>query len=104
MNRRVIGLNVRIHGLPGGEPSGFEPNINSLGEFVERGGKKFGPANEHERIYGGRWETVGVRGNSAATASAAILPAMTEQEIADFFAKAAKPRLLDLLRLKVRHV
>src|SRR3984957_17737371 len=29
---------------------------------------------------------------------------MTEQQIVDFFAKAAKPRLLDLLKLKVRHV
>jgi hypothetical protein len=29
---------------------------------------------------------------------------MTEQEIVDLFAKAAKPRLMDLLKLKVRHV
>jgi hypothetical protein len=29
---------------------------------------------------------------------------VTEQEIVDFFAKAAKPRLLDLLKLKIRHV
>jgi len=29
---------------------------------------------------------------------------VTEQQIVDFFAKAAKPRLLDLLKLKVRHV
>jgi hypothetical protein len=31
-------------------------------------------------------------------------PAMTEQEIVDLFAKAAKPRLMELLKLKVRHV
>jgi hypothetical protein len=37
-------------------------------------------------------------------ASTAILPAMTEQEIVDLFAKAAKPRLMDLLKLKIRHV
>ena len=29
---------------------------------------------------------------------------MTEQEIVDLFAKAAKPRLMDLLKLKIRHV
>lgn len=29
---------------------------------------------------------------------------VTEQEIVDLFAKAAKPRLMDLLKLKVRHV
>jgi hypothetical protein len=29
---------------------------------------------------------------------------MTEQEIVDLFARAAKPRLMDLLKLKVRHV
>jgi len=29
---------------------------------------------------------------------------MTEQAIVDMFAKAAKPRLMDLLKLKVRHV
>lgn len=29
---------------------------------------------------------------------------MTEQAIVDLFAKAAKPRLMDLLKLKVRHV
>ena len=29
---------------------------------------------------------------------------VTDQEIVDFFAKAAKPRLMDLLKLKVRHV
>jgi hypothetical protein len=29
---------------------------------------------------------------------------MTEQEIVDYFAKAAKPRLMELLRLKVRHI
>ena len=29
---------------------------------------------------------------------------MTEQQIVDLFAKAAKPRLMDLLKLKVRHV
>ena len=29
---------------------------------------------------------------------------MTEQEIVDLFAKVAKPRLMDLLKLKVRHV
>jgi hypothetical protein len=30
--------------------------------------------------------------------------AMTEQKIVDLFAKVAKPRLMDLLKLKVRHV
>ena len=40
----------------------------------------------------------------AVTHYPAILPAMTEQEIVDFFAKAARPRLMDLLRLKIRHV
>jgi hypothetical protein len=30
--------------------------------------------------------------------------AVTEQQIVDSFAKAAKPRLMDLLKLKVRHV
>jgi hypothetical protein len=29
---------------------------------------------------------------------------VTEQEIVDLFAKAAKPRLMDLLKLKIRHV
>lgn len=29
---------------------------------------------------------------------------MTDQEIVDLFAKAAKPRLMDLLKLKIRHV
>jgi hypothetical protein len=29
---------------------------------------------------------------------------VTDQEIVDSFAKAAKPRLMDLLRLKVRHI
>jgi len=29
---------------------------------------------------------------------------MTDQEIADYFAQAAQPRLMDLLKLKVRHV
>jgi hypothetical protein len=29
---------------------------------------------------------------------------VTEQEIVDLFAKVAKPRLIDLLKLKVRHV
>jgi hypothetical protein len=29
---------------------------------------------------------------------------VTEQEIVDLFAKAAKPRLMDLLKVKVRHV
>jgi hypothetical protein len=29
---------------------------------------------------------------------------VTEQETVDLFAKAAKPRLMDLLKLKVRHV
>ena len=29
---------------------------------------------------------------------------MTEQQIVDLFAKIAKPRLMDLLKLKVRHV
>jgi hypothetical protein len=29
---------------------------------------------------------------------------VTDQEIVDVFAKAAKPRLMDLLKLKVRHV
>src|ERR1700733_5957157 len=38
------------------------------------------------------------------TSLAAILPAMTEQKTVDLFAKAAKPRLLDLLKLKVRHI
>jgi hypothetical protein len=37
-------------------------------------------------------------------ASADILSAMTEQAMVDHFAKLAKPRLMDLLRLKVRHV
>lgn len=30
--------------------------------------------------------------------------AVTEQQIVDLFAKAAKPRLMDLLKLKIRHV
>ena len=29
---------------------------------------------------------------------------VTDQEIVDSFAKAAKPRLMDLLKLKIRHV
>jgi hypothetical protein len=29
---------------------------------------------------------------------------MTEQEIVDLFARVAKPRLMDLLKLKIRHV
>jgi len=29
---------------------------------------------------------------------------VTEQEIVDFFTKVAKPRLIDLLKLKVRHI
>jgi len=29
---------------------------------------------------------------------------MTDQEIVDLFAKVAKPRLMDLLKLKIRHV
>ena len=29
---------------------------------------------------------------------------MTDQQIVDLFAKAAKPRLMDLLKLKIRHV
>ena len=29
---------------------------------------------------------------------------MTEQAIVDYFAKAAKPRLMELLRLRVRHI
>ncbi len=37
-------------------------------------------------------------------APAAILPGDDEQHIVDLFAKVAKPRLMDLLKLKVRHV
>jgi hypothetical protein len=40
---------------------------------------------------------------ASATASAAILPAMTEQAMVDHIAKVAKPRLIELLKLKVRH-
>ena len=29
---------------------------------------------------------------------------MTEQAMADYFAKAAKPRLMELLKLKIRHI
>jgi hypothetical protein len=39
-----------------------------------------------------------------ADASADILSAMTEQAMVDHFAKLAKPRLVDLLKLKVRHI
>jgi hypothetical protein len=35
---------------------------------------------------------------------AAILPAMTKQAMVDLFAKLAQPRLMELLKLKVRHV
>jgi hypothetical protein len=45
-----------------------------------------------------------IRSVPATTVPAAILPAMTEQEIVDLFAKAAKPRLMDLLKMKIRHV
>jgi hypothetical protein len=38
------------------------------------------------------------------TASAAILPAMTEQAMVDHIAKVAKLRLLELLKLKMRHI
>ena len=39
-----------------------------------------------------------------ADASAGVLLAMTEQAMVDHFAKLAKPRLMDLLKLKIRHV
>lgn len=36
--------------------------------------------------------------------SVAIIPAMTDQAMVDHFAKAAKPRLIELLKVNVRHV
>jgi hypothetical protein len=40
----------------------------------------------------------------AQTPGDAVLPAMTEQEIVELFAKVVKPGLMDLLKLKIRHV
>jgi hypothetical protein len=50
----------------------------------------------------------GIHLTSAAIAKCIVLgcytSAVNEQQIVDFFARAAKPRLLDLLKLKIRHV
>jgi hypothetical protein len=48
--------------------------------------------------------TAGLRDSADAGPRLLYFPAMTEQEIVDLFAKAAKPRLMDLLKLKIRHV
>jgi len=54
-------------------------------------------------IFGGagfcRWQTAGILGRWLL-----YFRQVTEQEMVDLFAKAAKPRLMDLLKLKVRHV
>lgn len=47
------------------------------------------------------WED---RKDSAGNFPGCYTSALTEQQIVDLFAKVAKPRLMDLLKLKIRHV